>query len=480
MRVPALPERRAEAADMRASHPQTPGRIPLASHERGFAQATRGDTSIIFGLMALGVFMLVGAAVDLSRWLNARSHTIDAIDAAVLAAGRALQTGATATEAVAVAQTLYVNNTKNRAPLLKDTVNFEVRENNTIVAAVGHAELRTMFMGLARIQSLPLFVASEAPEARTAHDSSANYNREVVLMLDVSGSMCSPCDKRDAMKAAAKDLVEIMMRNNGATPYWAKIGIVPFSSDLRPPAAMIPEITDPAWPDSREFTTTTGGKRPKTTTVVYRRSPCVAERAGDEKYTDAAPGAGNYLMSVYTKPDGECRIPVSATVVPLTLDKADLLARIQGLTTGGGTAGHLGTAWSSYLLSPNWNNVLPAASRVSAYNTSNLKKIAVLMTDGQYNQEYDANGIDTSDSVAGDSVNGATSAQQAIAICTQMKARGIDVYTVGFALPNQTARDTMNACATDASKAYTAETGEQLKAAFRDIAIRTTELHLSR
>lgn len=444
-----------------------------------FAADEAGVSSVVFGLMAFAMFTFVGAAVDTTRWLNARSSTMDAIDAAVLSAGRALQTGSTDDQVRSIARENYANNVASRGGVTSDSIDFEVRNSRTTVAAVGRAYIRTPFLGLAHVGELPLFVASEGAEAQTAQDTAASYNREVVLMLDVSGSMCNPCTKRDDMKAAAKDLVEITMKNNGATPYWAKVALVPFSGDVRPPTALFDSAADPAAPATREFTVTTGGKRPKTSVVTYTKTACAAERSGAEKYTDAAPGAGNYFMPVYTK-GGSCTIASGSTITPLSLDKAGTLAKIDALVTGGGTAGHLGTAWSYYMLSPNWNAVLPAASHASAYGTKGVKKIAVLMTDGEYNQEYDANGIDTSDSNGGASVNGATSAQQAVAICAEMKKNGIDVYTVGFDLPNEAAKATLASCASDQSKTYTVATGEQLRAAFRDIAIRTTELHLAK
>lgn len=454
-------------------------RSALKNRLSAFASDASGDVLVMYGLTMMATFMFVGAAVDLGRWVNARSNTMDAIDAAVLVAGRALQTGATEAEAKSIAAEYYVSNTRSRTAVMNDTVSFEIRNNRTTVAATGAAYIKTPFMSLAAVDKLPLFVASEAPEAQTAIDSSNTFNREVALMLDVSGSMCSPCTKRDAMKAAAKDLVNIMMLNNGKAPYWSKIAVVPFSGDVRPPAVLWDKVVDPAWPPERSFTETSGGKRKTTVTVKYPRTTCVAERTGDNKYTDAAPGAGNYVMSIYSR-DGTCATKANAEMMPLSLDKAAVLAKIDGLTTGSGTAGHLGTAWSYYFLSPKWNAVLPAASQAAAYKTAKLKKIAILMTDGEYNQEYDPNGVDAGDKHGGSSANGVTSAAQAIALCAEMKKNGIEVFTVGFDLPNQAAINTVNGCASDPNKAYTVATGEQLKAAFRDIAIRTTELHLAK
>lgn len=434
---------------------------------------------MMFGLMSFAAVTFVGAAVDTTRWLNARSHTVDAIDAAVLAAGRALQTGASEAAARDLARQYYMSNTAGRSEVIEDTVDFEIRNNRTTVAATGRAYIRTPLLALAHVEKLPLFMGSEGSESTTAQDSSANYFREVSLMLDVSGSMCSPCTKRDDMQAAARDLVEIMMKNNGTTPYWSKVAIVPFAGDVRPPASLYDQAAEPSAPATREFTVTSGGKRPRTTTYTYQKTSCISERPGDDRYTDAAPGPGRYMMPVYTQ-SGSCGVSTSSTILPLSNDKATVLARINGLTTGGGTAGHLGTAWAYYMISPEWNSVLPASAQVSAYGTPKLKKIAVLMTDGAYNQEYDANGIDTSDSNGGSSVNGKTSAQQAVAICGEMKKRGIEVFTVGFDLPSTAAAETLASCASNASMAYTVATGEQLRAAFRDIAIRTTELHLAK
>jgi hypothetical protein len=73
------------------------------------------------------------------------------------------------------------------------------------------------------------------------------------------------------------------------------------------------------------------------------------------------------------------------------------------------------------------------------------------------------------------------STTQARALCTAMKAKGIVVYTIGFQLGgNQTAIDTLNQCATEPGKFYTADNGDQLKQAFRDIALKLTSLYLSK
>jgi hypothetical protein len=107
------------------------------------------------------------------------------------------------------------------------------------------------------------------------------------------------------------------------------------------------------------------------------------------------------------------------------------------------------------------------------------------MTDGAYNQEHDSKGVATGQSGAGASVNTLSSAEQAKQICTSMKNNGVEVYTVGFNLDGNSqsdealAIDTLSNCATDASHFYNSSTGDALKAAFQNIALKISTLYLS-
>ena len=93
-----------------------------------------------------------------------------------------------------------------------------------------------------------------------------------------------------------------------------------------------------------------------------------------------------------------------------------------------------------------------------------LRKIAILMTDGEYNRQY-----------SGDSAT-----TQARELCTQMKATGLTVYAVGFAIAEGGEADTtMAQCATSTEHYYSAEDGSQLWAAFRDIALKISTLRIS-
>lgn len=442
-----------------------------------FIQDTAGDVAILFGLMTMAMFMLIGAAVDIGRWLNARDQTIAAIDAAVLAAGRALQTnGGNQADAVAVAKVYYDEATKSRLVVKNDSVSFSVVDNGTAVQATGNAEINTPFMRLAGINELPLLKLTGAENSKSmlAVGGNAELNLEISMMLDVSGSMGEGSKLAD-MKDAAADLIDIVVWQD-QSKFTSKVSVVPFSGDVRPPTndsiigTLLSSVT-PAlsgtWPATRTFS----GK-------TYTKTACVGERQSTEKYTDVLPAANKYMTPAYTR-GGACSTPATGSVQPLSNDKTALKAKINALTLGGGTAGHVGTAWAYYMLSPKWSSLLTGKTKPVAYNTPKTNKIAILMTDGEYNYTYSSQGIPTSDGATNG--NSVSSAAQAVAICQQMKSNGIEVYTVGFDLGgNQTAISTLQSCATDSTKAYNADNGEQLKAAFRDIALKVSSLYLTK
>ena len=488
-----------------------------------FADDARGTVLLMFSLMIGVLGLMIGLAIDYGRFVNAREQTISAIDSAVLAAGRAIQLGKTTDEAIAIASKYYSDATKNRLAVVNDTVKFAVVDGGTAVQASGNATIKTPFMSFMQANgtkelNLLKDTAAEQSKAIIRVNKNAEYNVEMAVMLDVSGSMCNgtttPCTsatKLTAMKNAAKSLFTIIFSGN-STSYTSRIALVPFSADVRPPSTLASAMTAaPSSPKSYEIVSGSNSG-----TYYFAPTDCAAERAGTNKYTDLAPNATNGLMnrvfnqvSKSTTKTAACTIyyssslPSTNTIVPMTKNKATLDAAVDALVGQGGTAGHLGTAWTYYMLSPKWSSLLTGESTPVAYNTTATKKIAILMTDGEFNFQYEAlknlsakkNNVNptayspiaaisnTSFAASGNvskSINGQTSAYQAMQICANMKANGIEVYTVGFDLGGDaTAIDTLKTCATDASKAYIANNAQELNDAFNDIGLKAVPLHLA-
>jgi hypothetical protein len=200
---------------------------------------------------------------------------------------------------------------------------------------------------------------------------------------------------------------------------------------------------------------------------------CVKERQGYYRYTDEIPNGSNGYFDYYT---GNSACKPQATVLPLTNDKQALLQRINEMQPTGMTAGHLGTAWAWYALSPNFSSLWPTASEPKSYSQltalnesgmPQLQKIAILMTDGEYNTKY----------------SGSSSAIQARELCTAMKLKGVTVYTIGFQISSGGEADTtMTECATEDENdaySYSANDPDALRSAFRDIALKIATLRLT-
>jgi Flp pilus assembly protein TadG len=228
------------------------------------------------------------------------------------------------------------------------------------------------------------------------------------------------------------------------------------------------------------FTSQTGATR------VFGITTCVSERTGANAFTDAAPST-TYLGRNYSVgSDNPC--PSGGGILPLSTDTATINAHINALQAAGSTAGHLGTAWGWYMLSPSFGYLWPGASQPAAYNAPSTLKIMVLMTDGAYNSSY-CNGVisqtsgsgsgSTSNHINCNSANG-DSPTQALALCSAMKAQGVIIYTVGFDLQgDQNAIDLLTNCASNPSNFYNAATGADLQSAFQNIANQITQLRIS-
>jgi hypothetical protein len=340
------------------------------------------------------------------------------------------------------------------------------------------------------------------------------------MMLDVTGSMCSPCTKIQAVQSAAKDLIDIVVWSD-QSQYYSHVALAPFAEAvnvgtvLAPLVRGIPTVNTSATPQT--FTTAAVlndvTQQPTKQWIKYSKASsgtntwvisdkCVTERTGAQAYTDAAPtGTSSYVGKGYFGTSMTTSCPIGNytdtevnSIQPLSTDTTMLKRRIDKLVSGGSTAGHLGTAWAWYLLSPNWNTALRlafptsfAAGPYSDLTTLNskgqpkLRKIAVLMTDGDYNINY-CKGTEALNSyqtpeIKCNSENG-LSQNQAGTLCTAIKNAKIEVYTIGFEV-SSAAKAFLTSCATDASHYYDATTEVALQAAFRDIALKIATLRLT-
>jgi len=227
---------------------------------------------------------------------------------------------------------------------------------------------------------------------------------------------------------------------------------------------------------------------------LFQVSTCVTERSTNP-YNDVAPSTTplgrNYpaVQVTSTYPVSSTNPCTSSLIAPLSPNRTTLHTAVDNMTAGGSTGGHIGVAWGWYLLSPNFGYLWPGQGQAAAYTAPNTVKVAVIMTDGEYNSSY-CNGVISQDSTSGsgsssDHINcnapNGNTYTQAQALCTAMKASKIIIYTVGFQVVSAPAATALiNNCATDAQHVYIATTGGDLKAAFHAIAVGISQLRLSK
>lgn len=216
-------------------------------------------------------------------------------------------------------------------------------------------------------------------------------------------------------------------------------------------------------------------------TSSYMASTCLVERPGAEAYTDASP-SGNGIGILYTS-DGTCS--TANYVTPLTSNKTRLNTAIDNLSTGGSTAGQLGAAWGWYMISPSFKDVWDdeTENKPANYDEDDLVKVVVLMTDGEFN-EQSCWGVSTDNlSSAYEAANcdGMTPFEQAQAICTNIKAADVVVYTVGLELGTSTDTiDFLSDCASNPQYAHLAADTAELQVAFKKIAQSISRLRIAR
>lgn len=413
-----------------------PSLSALKRRAEAFRSDQRGTMAMLFAGVATTLCLTVGSAVDYSFALKVQSRLDGAVDAASLAGARLISAGITDKAKIAAeAQASFDANfaVEIAAGHVPGPLAVTVDPATGLVDIKASVVVETAFMTLVGIDSITV--------ASTSASKLDSETIEVAMMLDTTGSMqwltTDGKVKVSVLRSAAAGLVDTLFASVPVGSDRVKIGLAPFAAGVN-----------------------AGGYAGAVSSG--KSAKCVMERVDATQNGTDASAKGSPLKKASTCP--------TSAIVPLSTDRAALKSAISKLPADGSTAGHLGTAWSYYLLSPKWADVFPAGRVGRAYGTKDNRKIAILMTDGQYNTFGGAN-------------NALASSKAALAACDAMKADGITVYTVGFALQGQAdAKDLLQSCASEVNGSaafYDAENAAALSAAYADIARQILRIRLS-
>ncbi len=473
-----------------------------------------GQISIIVALVLIPIFTIAGLAIDFQRTSTYKSRVQYAMDGALIAGSRAKQEGKTNEEieslvrdymnAVLIASGSEVANT-----YCEDAVVTVPQYSEDINASINCSFPTTLSMAIGR------------KEIDFSVSSTSTYgigNLDVAFVFDVSGSMGGSriTDLRSAAKTAVDTLLPEGANNSGngltriamtsysnmvdAGPYFEAVTGMP---EEREYVMEYEGTTKMKMKDCRKLHSKSYCKKYKSGKWVYLPGgtqeatytiddTCVHERDGLHAFNDAPPGANeSYTFNDGTgtvrtltddsflterQPswdawnnewDAPQRNCTDHPPLPLTDNKTVLKNYIDDLDPGGMTAGHQGTMWGWYLISPHWGDIWAANAGEDArpfdYDEPDTAKAIIMMTDGSFNQIYH-----------GDQ---GSSSEQAIATCATAKANGIVIYTVAFQAPNDAAA-TLEACASGPEYSHTPENSQELEDAYQAIATSISDLRI--
>lgn len=421
-----------------------------------FSSDEEGAVAILFGIMTFVLFFMGAIAIDYTRVVDMRTRVTAAVDAASLAAGRALLDGQLSDgEIVTLASNYFNEDVKPVNPM--GTVGTPAitidREAGTVDISVNS----TVNMTLARISGMETM---DIPVSSAAVFKQKNI--EVGMALDITGSMDQTVGgkrKIDALKDAFEQFAERLIPDHKSSDQKVRIGIAPYSSGIN-------------------LGILAAG-------VSANRSTdgCVTERK-DEVLSDESAAFTPFLVKADGKddiddsdgytPKNAYACP-SAGLVPLTDNKSQLIQAVNAFRAEGWTAGHLGVQWAWNLVSENWSGTFSGSAAPDPYvevENDKLIKAVVLMTDGSFNTAYHGNKATKNN----------WSKSQAIKMCDAMKAadKGVVVFSVAFDAPKD-AQETLKSCASDGEGYYAnASSPEDLEQAFQKFAGKLTQLRLSR
>ena len=390
-----------------------------------------GGTVIMMSLALPVVVAALGTGVDTGAWYMEKQRVRQIADSAALGGARALAAGLD----LATAKTIAQNDAARNGYASGASQSLTVNSPPTSGPYAG----KKGFVEVVATRPLPSLFSRFVlgASARSVSSRSVAYappiqkmNLELAMVLDVSSSMASGTETRgitkmEAQQAAAKDLIDTVIQAN-QSKYTSRVALAPFSSSVNVGSAYFKTVTN---------------KNPSGSWTG------VVERSGSYKFKDDLPSAGTrYFGDFKTKHNSalgdyasfvqsmNSQTPGSAnTIQPLSSNKGNLNGDINALTSDGTTAAHLGLAWAWYMLSPKWSSVFTGTAAPNVYDSAKTYKAIVILSDFDFNSYYESG-------------NG-TANHQFEQLCTQIKAAGIKIFTVGYHTVGSDNNNRRTACA---------------------------------
>ncbi len=464
-----------------------------------FSDDRRGNFAVATAFCSSFLALAVGLGINTAQSYQVKMALRDALDAAVTSTARDLTTG--------VIKEADARTSVERFLMANGDTRFMTADSFVLESIVVDRTAKTVqARATAHVDLAFDIFTTKAP--RVSVDSAAVYSDkrvEIAMMLDVTQSMEANSrqrtDKIGDLIAAATNAVNLAMdQNRDPKNPRVRVALVPYADAVNAGALASTTV----------FREKSGGSdlppplaAPVAASAEQAPDTCATERKlrdGAADFTDDGPFTvrlDKQGKEYYAKVNRDDRLSSkncpNAELVPLTADRAKLLASIKDYKAIGVTAGAIGIQWTSYMLSPRWRGAISDAGLGAGpadHAPNKIVKVAILMTDGQFNTAYA--GIKDGNAFRISTEATEKSATYSGRLCDSMKKDGIQVFTIGFDLNNPSmsadartkAKALLKNCSspdTSAMKHYfEASTGQELDAAFKEIISNTERLALTR
>ncbi len=410
--------------------------LGVGAAARSFGRDTRSTVAIVAalaGTLFLGFSVL---AVDVGIIEFKRQNLQRALDSALLSAAAGAPVVSSESDREAVETIVRNHVSKTLSSVSPDDLSISVSASSD--RASGSTRLAAQATQRTEWFSALMLRGESALDIRvTSALTRPDVGKlELVLVLDTTGSMSG--SKLTALKRSATELIDAIVTEDGPV----RVAIVPFDvyvnvgSSVRAPW-LEQEFRPPGSP-----TRTWGG--------------CVGSR--------------DYPLNVRdTEPTDATRYPAivgvscSTTITPLTSNPTTLRAAIDRLSARGNTYIPAGLVWGFAALSSH-----EPYTQGAPYSDRSVSKAMVLMTDGANSASVSARrpwpGLPAH---AGRDLAQANSFTSEL--CSNIKSAGISLYTIAFDIADTSTVTMLRQCASDQSDAFSADTSDELTAAFRAI-----------
>lgn len=381
---------------------------------RRFLQEQQGTLAVFSLFIFLSMIFMAGLAIDLMRHENERIRMQNTADRAVLAATLVDLEAENGPTPEQIIQAYFT--AEGLSPQLGSNYRVEpLGETGRRITVYPAAQVNTLFSRLVGIDTLDMVTPARAEHVAGSEGSG---NLEVVMVLDVSGSMNGQ-GKIGAMRTAANSLITSVLDAPGTDA--AAITLVPYHNNVLPPAGFLNNYTN-----------------------IWGNGPCITWSNWSNLRHTPQQQVSRRSCSTHTW----------RTVRPYLDDPAEATAYINQLQASGGTASDLGVRWAATFFDPDTRDNISAMiaggdidpafeGRPYEWESDEVVRVMILLTDGENNSnQSDTNTLD---------------------VCTSLKDENVTIYTVAFQAPTR-GINLMQSCASSPSHFYDADVNEILEA----------------